>query len=43
MEGSARGGIPELRDPCLFYDEGQLWLLYGGGERGIGLAQVIGY
>ena len=43
-EGSARGWIPELRDPCLFYDEGQLWLLYsGGGERGIGLAQVIGY
>jgi hypothetical protein len=41
-EGSARGWIQELRDPCLFYDEGQLWLLYSGGvERGIGLAQVI--
>ena len=43
-EGSARGWVPELRDPCLFYDEGQLWLLYsGGGERGIGLAEVIDY
>ena len=43
-EGSAPGWIPELRDPCLFYDEGQLWLLYsGGGERGIGVAQVIDY
>ena len=42
-EGSARGWIPELRDPCLFNDDGQLWLLYsGGGERGIGLAEVIG-
>jgi len=43
-EGSARGWIPELRDPCLFYDEGRLWLLYsGGGERGIGVAEMIGF
>ena len=43
-EGSAWGWIPELRDTCLFHDEGQLWLLYsGGGERGIGLAQLIAY
>ena len=43
-EGSARGWIPELRDPCLFYDEERLWLLYsGGGERGIGVAEMIGF
>ena len=43
-EGSARGWLPELRDPCLFYDEGRLWLLYsGGGERGIGVAEMIGF
>ena len=40
----ARGWIPELRDPCLFLDEGRLWLLYsGGGERGIGVAEVNGF
>ena len=43
-EGSARGWIPELRDPCLLHDEGRLWLLYsGGGERGIGVAEMIGF
>ena len=43
-EGSALGWISELRDPCLFYDEGRLWLLYsGGGERGIGVAEMIGF
>lgn len=43
-EGSTRGWIPELPDPCLFHDEGQLWLLYsGGGERGIGVAKVNDY
>ena len=36
--------MPELRDPCLFYDEGQLWLLYSGdGERGIGVAEMVGF
>ena len=43
-EGSARGWIPELRDPCLFNDKGRLWLLYsGGGERGVGVAEIIGF
>jgi hypothetical protein len=44
VEGSAKHLGPELRDPCLFYDSGSLWLLYiGGGERGIGLAKIDHY
>ena len=44
VEGSVWEWIPELRDPCLFYEEGKLWLLYsGGGERGIGLAKLNDY
>ena len=36
--------MPELWDPCLFYYEGQLWLLYSGdGERGIGMAELVGF
>jgi hypothetical protein len=43
-EGSSKHLGPELRDPCLFYDSGSLWLLYsGGGERGIGLAKINHY
>lgn len=45
IEPSVRGEINErvcqLRDPALYEEDGQLWLLYAGaGENGIGMARV---
>ena len=47
VEPSARGQIDrvvrQLRDPCVYEEEGRTYLLYcGGGESGIGLAEVAG-
>lgn len=37
----AQTGVRQLRDPCLFRDNGTDYLLYcGGGEEGIGLARL---
>ena len=33
-----------LRDPCLFEDEGNIWMVYaGGGEHALGLARLTGF
>jgi hypothetical protein len=42
---SVRGWAPEpvrqLRDPCIFIDNGQVFLLYSvEGERGIAIAEI---
>ena len=47
VEPSARGQIThlvrQLRDPCVYEEEGRTYLLYcGGGESGIGIAEVLG-
>ena len=47
VEPSARGEVTrlvrQLRDPCVYEEEGRTYLLYsGGGESGIGIAQVLG-
>ena len=47
VEPSARGEINrlvrQLRDPCVYEEDGRTYLLYcGGGESGIGIAQVLG-
>ena len=47
VEPSARGEIHrlvrQLRDPCVYEEGGRTYLLYsGGGESGIGVAQVTG-
>lgn len=32
-----------LRDPCLFEEDGQVWMVYaGGGEHALGLARITG-
>ena len=32
-----------LRDPCLFEEQGKVWLVYaGGGEHSLGLAEITG-
>jgi hypothetical protein len=39
--GAADALVNELRDPCLYAEKGQIYLLYcGGGEAGIGLARL---
>ena len=47
IEPSMRGEIDhlvrQLRDPCLYEEDGRTYLLYsGGGESGIGIAEVMG-
>ena len=47
VEPSARGEVSrpvrQLRDPCVYEEDGRTYLLYcGGGESGIGLAEVLG-
>ena len=47
VEPSARGEanrpVRQLRDPCVFEEDGRTHLLYcGGGESGIGIAEVLG-
>ena len=47
VEPSARGEVNrlvcQLRDPCVFEEDGRTYLLYcGGGESGIGIAEVLG-
>ena len=46
-EPSARGEVTrlvrQLRDPCVYEEGGRTYLLYcGGGESGIGIAEVLG-
>ena len=48
VEPSVRGEINhvvrQLRDPCVYEEDGRTFLLYcGGGESGIGIAQVSGF
>ncbi|MEM7133765.1 MAG: hypothetical protein AAF702_46145 [Chloroflexota bacterium] len=39
--GAINEPVRQLRDPCVFEDEGRVYLLYAvAGERGIGLAEV---
>lgn len=39
--GAARGPVRQLRDPAIYEEDGQLYLLYsGGGEQAIGLARL---
>ena len=41
--GQARGPLRQLRDPAVFEDEGETYLLYSGaGESGIGIARLEG-
>ena len=47
VEPSARGEVTrlarQLRDPCVYEEDGRIYLLYcGGGESGIGIAEVLG-
>ena len=47
VEPSVRGEINrlvrQLRDPCVYEEDGRTYLLYcGGGESGIGIAEVLG-
>ena len=47
VEPSVRGEINrrvrQLRDPCVYEEDGRVYLLYcGGGESGIGIAEVQG-
>ena len=47
VEPSMRGEISrlvrQLRDPCVYEEDGRAYLLYsGGGESGIGIAEVAG-
>ena len=39
--GAVHGVVNQLRDPCVFEDDGRTWLLYsGGGESAIGIAAL---
>ena len=39
----ATGFVHELRDPALFTEDGQVWMVYsGGGEAALGLARLDG-
>jgi hypothetical protein len=39
--GAAPGPVREIRDPCLFAEDGKLYLLYSvAGEGGLGLAEL---
>ncbi len=43
VRGIARAPVNELRDPCVFADQGRRYLLYGvAGEQGIALAELEG-
>ena len=47
IEPSVRGEVNrlvhQLRDPCIYEEDGRTYLLYsGGGESGIGVAEVLG-
>lgn len=40
----AEGFSNALRDPCLFEEDGQVWMIYaGGGEHVLGLAKISGF
>jgi hypothetical protein len=40
-EGAAREPVNQLRDPAIYEEQGQLYLLYSiAGERGIALAML---
>ena len=41
--GEARRLVRQLRDPCVYEEDGKTYLLYcGGGESGIGIAESPG-
>ena len=41
--GSKHQPVHELRDPCVYEEDGRVYLLYSvAGEQGIGLAEVAG-
>ncbi len=41
VRSSAYGCVNQLRDPCIFVEEGRVYLLYaGGGESAIGIAEL---
>ena len=43
VRGEINGLVRQLRDPCVYEEDGVTYLLYcGGGESGIGIAQVLG-
>lgn len=43
QSGAIHDPVRQLRDPCIFEDEGRVYLLYAvAGEQGIGLAEVLG-
>ncbi|MEM7215501.1 MAG: hypothetical protein AAF423_08160, partial [Pseudomonadota bacterium] len=40
--GAAEKTVRELRDPCIYEEDGRTYLLYSGaGEAGIGLAEIV--
>ena len=40
--GEVEGLVRQLRDPCVYEEEGRTYLLYsGGGESGVGIAEVL--
>ncbi len=42
-EGNVRGPVRQLRDPAIFREGGQSWLLYAvAGESGIAIAELLG-
>ena len=43
MRGEIDRLVRQLRDPCVYEEDGRTYLLYsGGGESGIGIAEVTG-
>ena len=43
MRGEINRLVRQLRDPCVYEEDGRTYLLYcGGGESGIGIAEVLG-
>ena len=43
MRGEVNRLVRQLRDPCIHEEGGRTYLLYcGGGESGIGIAEVLG-
>ena len=43
MRGEINRLVRQLRDPCVYEEDGRTYLLYsGGGESGIGIAEVAG-
>ena len=42
LRSVAYGCVNQLRDPCIFVEEGRIYLLYaGGGESAIGIVELI--